>query len=341
MKDLTKRINGTVTYVRKAKKQLNKDLEDLDAEYTVKFIDNLAGALNTAASLYAEYDNYLTLKENNAVNKARKASEDRKRYLEDELEHGRISQDEYTKKIDQINEDARIREHKAGEKQFERNKKLQMAQIAINAASAIMQLYSKYDYYVATALGLALTALAAFEINEVYKQEYPEYKTGGILLEGPAHENGGIDVISNGKKIAELEGGEIIGSKRFVENNPELAQMILSSSRNGGAKINADIPRFNSRIAFDNVTAQSSSNTSSISKIDGGGRNINELLDTAQYNDVNTTNATIELLHKSNEILEKISSALIAAESKKVVFVQRDYEKFKTELEYAQNQTKV
>lgn len=67
----------------------------------------------------------------------------------------------------------------------------------------------------------------------------------GGLLDGPLHSQGGMDVMSSGVKVMELEGNEGVFSRATMTNNPEVtAQLLKSSTSYGGASI-SQIPEFN------------------------------------------------------------------------------------------------
>lgn len=69
--------------------------------------------------------------------------------------------------------------------------------------------------------------------------------SSGGLLDGPLHSQGGMDVMSRGVKVMELEGDEGVFSRATMTNNPEVtAQLLKSSTSYGGASI-SQIPEFN------------------------------------------------------------------------------------------------
>jgi hypothetical protein len=57
----------------------------------------------------------------------------------------------------------------------------------------------------------------------------PKYESGGYL-NGPSHRQGGIDIVSNGQKIAEAEGDEAILSRATVNANRGLVDALIRSN---------------------------------------------------------------------------------------------------------------
>jgi hypothetical protein len=75
----------------------------------------------------------------------------------------------------------------------------------------------------------------------------PVFRTGGFVPQGPAHEQGGIGLYANGKKVGEMEGDEPIISKASAAANPELINALLGNygKRLSVEDITGPIPRFN------------------------------------------------------------------------------------------------
>jgi hypothetical protein len=156
-----------------------------------------------------------------------------------------ISQQEYNKLVADEDEKAAKKKHELDVKQFERNKKLQIAQALMNGASAVTKIlaeYPKFDFGVATAIGIGLAlATTAAEVVEIGKQKAPEFEKGGIAT-GSRHSEGGIAMIDSktGRKVGEMEDGEpyMILSRNTYSNNKQVIDSLLeSSTKRNGAKI--------------------------------------------------------------------------------------------------------
>lgn len=76
-----------------------------------------------------------------------------------------------------------------------------------------------------------------FSVNNKFGQggELPEAGKGGMTVGAP-HRDGGIALIDrkSGQELGEVEGGEVILSRAFADNNPQLTEQLLRASRFGG-----------------------------------------------------------------------------------------------------------
>lgn len=76
-----------------------------------------------------------------------------------------------------------------------------------------------------------------FAVNNKFGQggQLPEAGKGGMTVGAP-HRDGGIALIDrkSGQELGEVEGGEVILSRAFADNNPQLTQQLLRASRFGG-----------------------------------------------------------------------------------------------------------
>lgn len=132
-------------------------------------------------------------------------------------------------------------------------KSLGIAQIAIETGVALSTIITKATasgvtpidiaVQVAAGVGLILTNMAkataiinTAQVNQVYQQKKAEFASGGktdsIISGNTSHADGGLPIIDpkTGQKIAEIESGEMILSRKTVANNPFLVNELLKSS---------------------------------------------------------------------------------------------------------------
>jgi TP901 family phage tail tape measure protein len=128
---------------------------------------------------------------------------------------------------------------------FERQKKFSTIQAIINGALAITKIlaeYPKFDFGIATAIGIGLAvATTAAQVAVIRNQKFSK---GGVF-QGASHAEGGIAAIDSrtGQKVAEFEGNEpyMILSRDTYKNNKQVVDALLDSSMNrGGAAIFAN-----------------------------------------------------------------------------------------------------
>jgi len=128
-------------------------------------------------------------------------------------------------------------------KQFERNKKIQIAQALINGFMGVTSVLAarpgaadiiSLGAFRAISIAFTLASTAA-QIASIGSAKYAK---GGIA-NGPSHAEGGISMIDNkGRKVGEMEGGEpyMILSKDTYRNNRSLIDGLLYSSMYQGGR---------------------------------------------------------------------------------------------------------
>lgn len=207
------------------------------------FYTALAGiALNFAQQIadITSLDNQAqTNKENAELAKLQKKN-DKEKAAHQKLLNGKlISQQEYNRRAKTLDDQYRNQEAAAKKKQWERQQKADIQGAIISGAQSILSALQTKPFL----LGLLLAGVAAIktkkQIDVIKSQPAPEFGKGG-QLNGPSHKEGGMPVINprTGRKEAEVEGGEVILSKKTVRNNSALVGALLQSSlHNGGATI--------------------------------------------------------------------------------------------------------
>ncbi len=158
--------------------------------------------------------------------------------LDRQLRNKVLSQKEYDRQIRALEEKKRKEDGEIKKREFERNQQSQALQALISGAAAVVEalkLPPPFDAIKAILVGATTIAKIAI----IKSQKSPEFEKGGILP-GPSHSQGGLPVINpkTGKKVAELEGGEPILSRRTYFNNRDLIDQLLYASMFGnGARI--------------------------------------------------------------------------------------------------------
>jgi hypothetical protein len=140
-------------------------------------------------------------------------------------------QNEYNAKIKAL-DDAEDKKKAALEKaQFERNKKIQLAQAIINGALGVTNALATVQPFYAAIIAAALVGVKTVAEIGIINSQKPAFAKGG-KLNGPSHSAGGMPVINpvTGRTEAEVEGGEYILSKNTVRNNRSLADALLYKS---------------------------------------------------------------------------------------------------------------
>lgn len=225
--------------------QYNEDKKKIEEDYrsrTAAEILEYIGYAQQALSILSNFAQARNNIENEALKKDQAIMDKRKRGLESSSKKGLITEQEYRIQVGKMDQEMDDKKRKLEAVQFERNKKIQIAQALMNAASAAVQLWAKPGFPAAIPLAILLAAQTAAQIATIASQK-PQFAHGGILP-GPSHSDGGLPVINprTGRAVAEVEGGELILSKKFVQSNPSLVPSLLHASRQGQRMFFLDRP---------------------------------------------------------------------------------------------------
>lgn len=210
-----------------------KEIEEQHQNEIAGIITEALQFASAALNILSQFDQARTNMENQALKRDIANNDKRKRDLELTARKGLVSQQEVriqTLKMDQELDD---KKRKLEAQQFERNKKQQIAQALMNGALGITQAWVKPGFPLAIALTALIAAQTVAQIAVINSQK-PQFAHGGILP-GPSHREGGLPVINprTGQAVAEVEGGELILSKKFVQSNPSLVPSLLHASKQG------------------------------------------------------------------------------------------------------------
>ena len=143
--------------------------------------------------------------------------------LEAQKEAGIISEEQFVQQKEDI-------ERKA----FNRKKKLDIAEVIINFATANSKTFAKLGFPAGLVAIPGLTGLMLAQIGMIAGQQFADGGlVGGGMFDGPSHAQGGIKFASGGR-IMEAEGGEAIINKRSTSMFKPLLSSINSAG--GGVK---------------------------------------------------------------------------------------------------------
>lgn len=191
---------------------------------------------NQVNSLLTEVNNFAKAEEENELQTYEEGNDAKKEKLQERLDKGLISQDEYNKQVSGLDEDLDKKKAEIARKQAIREKLLSAMQITLNTATAIMKIWAevpKFDFGISTGVltGFAAT-IGALQLATVLATPIPK-ASRGMLLNGNSHAQGGM--------MIEAEGGEAIINKRSTS----MFAPILSAINEAGGGIAFTNTRYN------------------------------------------------------------------------------------------------
>jgi hypothetical protein len=154
-------------------------------------------------------------------------AERERKILEKKLDQRLISQEQYEKKLAELDEESREREAEAQRKAFEKQKAWNIAQALMNGALAITNIWAQHAgniIYAGVLTGITAAQTAA-QVAVIASQTFAR----GGELKGASHAQGGIKGFVGNQHI-EAEGGEVIINKRSSAKHRKLLSLINSDN---------------------------------------------------------------------------------------------------------------
>lgn len=134
------------------------------------------GAMNNAFSMFSQLQENLNARE---LSKYTANQQKKKQALLDQLNQGYISQAQYQKEVQRLDEEAEAKKKELAIKQFKTQKAANMLNIIANTAMAVMRAYSDAGPFAGTALAAIVGAIGAVQLGIVAAQQPPSYARGG------------------------------------------------------------------------------------------------------------------------------------------------------------------
>ena len=223
----------------------------------IKAIKSTMAGMNAALGVMSEMSNLADVKAQNIINGINKERDEEIKKFEESAEFQTMTEEEKNLRLEEINTDYDEKVKAVELEQFERGKRMAIAQAAIQGAMAIMRIAAevpKVDFGVTTAIligaqivmtGLQIAAINAQQFSGALGGLIPligkaraagdisqKYAKGGMVY-GPSHSQGGVK-FGVGGRVMELEGGEAVINKRSTAMYRE--QLSAINEAGGGQK---------------------------------------------------------------------------------------------------------
>ena len=134
------------------------------------------GAMNNAFIMFSQLQENLNAKE---LSKYTANQQKKKQALLDQLNQGYISQAQYQKELQRLDEEAEAKKKELALKQFKAQKAANMLNIIANTALAVTRAYSDAGPLAGTAFAAIVGAIGAAQLGIVAAQQPPSYAKGG------------------------------------------------------------------------------------------------------------------------------------------------------------------
>lgn len=151
-----------------------KNLDNVHARFRAAEMG--IGAMNNAFSMFSQLQENLNARE---LSKYTANQQKKKQALLDQLNQGYISQAQYQKEVQRLDEEAETKKKELAIKQFKAQKAANMLNIIANTALAVMRAYSDAGPLAGTPLAAIVGAIGAVQLGIVAAQQPPTYAKGG------------------------------------------------------------------------------------------------------------------------------------------------------------------
>ena len=151
-----------------------KNLDNVHARF--RAVEMGIGAMNNAFSMFSQLQENLNARE---LSKYTANQQKKKQALLDQLNQGYISQAQYQKEVQRLDEEAEVKKKELAIKQFKAQKAANMLNIIANTALAVMRAYSDAGPLAGTPLAAIVGAIGAVQLGIVAAQQPPSYAKGG------------------------------------------------------------------------------------------------------------------------------------------------------------------
>lgn len=245
---MTGDFNAFTDFLKKKALNDGKHLNERTVAFA-KHAEEVGGLLTTGINMLMKLNADYTERQ---LNNLKREKDENFKKLDEEYAKGTITKEQLeAEKIRlQAKFDAEALELK--KKEFERNKKMQIANALIAGSLAVLNALATPPWFVGLGLAIAAGIKTAIDINNIRNQKF-EGRKGGILrnknafiAKGSAHgqKYGDAGIVMydrlTGAEVGEIEGGEpvMVLSKQTMANNGPVIHKLLDSSLNkNGAPI--------------------------------------------------------------------------------------------------------
>lgn len=181
-----------------------------------KAVDMAVGAMNNAFNMFSQLQQGLNQKEMATFTKNQ---EQKKKALLNQLNQGYISQAQYQRELQRLDEEADAKKKELSVKQFKAQKAMNMMNIIANTATGIMRAYSDTGPISGSVFAAIVGALGAVQLGIVAAQQPPSYAKGGYT-KGLGFKD------ESGQEVAGIVHGEEYVVPQWLKKDPEVAQVV-------------------------------------------------------------------------------------------------------------------
>ncbi len=224
-------IEQQLELIREKYRQKKKDADEADLK---DFLENGMSQLQLFVSFAQAASDIMGGFEQSRINRIEENYQREKNGLDKLYGAKLLSQEEYNRRSTLLENKMQQEKAAIAKREHQRQQAINVAQVLIDSVAAGIGLWKKPGFPANIPLLALLAAQTAASIAKITSTPPPQFAKGGVLpVEGPSHAEGGIALVSRGRKIAEIEGGERIISKEVYRANRHIVDNLIAKGYAG------------------------------------------------------------------------------------------------------------
>lgn len=198
----------TSNQIKLIEERYRKEREKAEKDYFLGLVEAIASYANQALSIISTFNTAKANEENAELDRDRRINDKKLQNLERRLASGKITQAQYNKEAEKLQNDLEKKEKDIQLRQWQRQKRASIVQAIINGAEGATKTIANLGFPAAIPALIAQAAVIISQIRLINSQK-PQFARGG-QLGGALHSEGGNPILDGktGRKIAEIEKGE-------------------------------------------------------------------------------------------------------------------------------------
>ena len=264
----------------KIHEDFNQKTADINKDHFLARVDAVMEYVNAAIGAFESLNTWISNREEIMLQKERARNELRKEMLKKQLDSKLMSQTQYDKKVQELEDQQAAREKEVHIKQAKRDKAINIFKaIADTAAAVVRSIYLAGGFPAGIPAGIAMGAIGALQIGAIASAPLPEFGAGEWLRTGPKHKEKGRGTLSVIERDEAVMAAAAMTDPGVYSVTGTTAQITSAlNNRNGGkawaagakivplwravtpAQINASIPRILANGGFNATRAQVADN---------------------------------------------------------------------------------
>lgn len=169
-------------------KQFQQARAELEAQYQQQQEETrqaqIDSAMNTAGQIASAMSgalNAISQLETAQLNRYKQDQEQKKKALDKRLQAGEISEEQYAKQVQQLDEETAQKEKELQIQQAKRDKAMNLMNAAINTASAIIGFLANPSGFAGIALSAMAAITGAVQMAAIAAEPIPQFERGGVV----------------------------------------------------------------------------------------------------------------------------------------------------------------